>query len=187
MPAHVTNHAENGSDEILVEALGTAGPVNMVPTSDGLGGLVMAAPASGATKEFWYPMLDTNKSFPYNQEKGSSNQWALARENNNEDGHCLLRVPHDYTTLTDLVIVIIPDTTETIQFDAILAAAASGEDFETVTNSIVDSTLAVTLNQLTELNLSALFTGVAALDYVGIQFTANTQNIELLGLRLRYT
>jgi hypothetical protein len=185
---HAADHAENATDEILVEDLGTASLVaGQVPIADGAGGLAMGAPSSSATREFWYPMLDLDKSFPYNQEIGSSYQWAIVRITNGKDGHFILRVPHDYTTLTSLVVVIIPDTTETVQFDADLAAAALGEDFETVTNSIVDATRAVTLRQMDELDLSSLFTGVAALDYAGIKFVSNTSNLEVIGLRLRYT
>jgi len=185
---HAASHSENATDEILVEDLGTASLVSgQVPTSDGAGGLAMATPASGATREIWYPILDNDLSTPYNQQRGTNGEWAVARIGANKAGHFNLRVPHDYTTLTDLVVVIIPDTTETVQFDANLAAAALGENFETVTNSIVNSTLGVTLQVLAELNLSTLFTGVAALDYVGIRLNSDTTNLEIIGLRLRYT
>jgi len=185
---HAASHAENATDELLVEDLGTASLVSgQVPTSDGAGGLAMATPASSATREFWYSILDNDLSTPYNQQRGTNGEWAVARIGASKAGHFILRVPHDYTTLTSLVVVIIPDTTETVQFDADLAAAAVGQNFETVTNSIVDATLAVALRQMDELDLSALFTGVAALDYAGIKFVSNTSNLEVIGLRLRYT
>jgi hypothetical protein len=43
---HAPSHSDGGSDEITVEDLATSGGLGTVPTSDGLGGLVMAAPTT---------------------------------------------------------------------------------------------------------------------------------------------
>ena len=42
-----STHVEDAPDEILVEDVGTAGVVGTVPTSDGLGGLVMLPSGGG--------------------------------------------------------------------------------------------------------------------------------------------
>ena len=49
LPApHAEDHSDGGDDEITVENLATAGAVNLVPVSDGAGGLSMAAPVPAA-------------------------------------------------------------------------------------------------------------------------------------------
>lgn len=45
---HAASHSDGGADEVSVEALATAGAANLVPVSDGAGGLSMAAPAPAA-------------------------------------------------------------------------------------------------------------------------------------------
>ena len=47
--AHGATHAQGGSDAVAVEALGTAGAAGTVPTSDGVGGLGMAAVVTAVT------------------------------------------------------------------------------------------------------------------------------------------
>lgn len=141
-----------------------------------------------STKEVWYPaIIYKANERAYKELIGTNNEWAISRPNSGESSGFNLRVPHDFTSLVDLILVVIPDATETIQWDAFLAAAAAGEDFETITNSVIDATLAVTLEVITELDISTLFTGVKALNYVGINFESDTSNIRLIGMRLRYT
>ena len=45
---HAASHADGASDEIVAEGLATAGAVDLVPISDGAGGLTMGAPVPGA-------------------------------------------------------------------------------------------------------------------------------------------
>lgn len=49
---HATSHDDGGADEVTVEGLATAGANGTVPTSDGAGGLAMAAPAGGGALTF---------------------------------------------------------------------------------------------------------------------------------------
>ena len=103
--------------------------------------------------------------------------------------HFNLYVPADFSSLTECAIVMIPDTTETIQYDIECSVAAVGEDYNASTNAGVNQTQAVTINDLTEVSIKDMF-GVAnpltAGDYVGIKFTSNIASLRIIGLRFKY-
>ena len=96
-------------------------------------------------------------------------------------------MPHDFTSLTSAVVVMIPDATETIQADHRLQSGAAGEAYNTINNTTADQTLAVTLNQLTEMDVSGPFTGVVANDYIGFKFESDTADLRVIGLRIKYS
>lgn len=98
----------------------------------------------------------------------------------------LFIVPNDFASLTDAVVVIIPDATETAQWDLDASVAAVGEDYNSDTRQTLNETQAVTVNDLTDLDISASLTGLAANDYVAVRFVSNTSTLRVIALRIRY-
>ena len=152
-------------------------------TTQDQGGPVAAA----ATKEVFFNIASRGTAQPYNLLVGANDEWPVSQLNANQEANFLLHVPNDFTSLTDLVVVMIPDATETIGFDVNLASGAAGDDFETVTNAIVAGSRAVFLEEITEVDISSVFSGLVAGDYAGIIFASNTANERIVGLRLRYS
>ncbi len=95
-------------------------------------------------------------------------------------------VPHDFTSLTSADVLVLPDATETLQWDQDVSVSASGETHDNDARQALNETLAVTVNVLAECDVSASMTGLAAGDYVGLRFQSDTDNIKTLGLRVRY-
>ena len=136
------------------------------------------------TKEFFvYVAQRTTLSYPYNGLTGNFPHNTLTDGN---DAIFLFHIPNDFTTLTDAVVVVLPDASETIQWDIDTDFGANGEAYNANTDSVTDDTLAVTLSQLAECDVSAGLTGIAAGDYVGMSFQSNTTNIQVVILRIRY-
>lgn len=98
-------------------------------------------------------------------------------------------VPAGFTAISTAHVVIIPDTTETVQWDLAVDCGAIGQAYNNRTDSQTDATQAVTLNTIATLSLATGLDGItiAAGDVVGIKFTSNTDFLFILGLRIRYT
>ena len=134
----------------------------------------------GATKEFF-----VNAVLPA---YGSSlAAFTFASVPDTQIGRFNFNVPNDFTSLTEAVVLCLPNTTETIQWDLATNFGTDGELYTANTDSVTDDTLAVTINTLTDLDVSAGLTGIAADDYVGFNFVSNTSNIEVVGLRIKYS
>lgn len=105
-------------------------------------------------------------------------------------------VPHDFTAITEAVIVYIEDdaANPAQHFDWTINTtfAAKDEAYDTHTDSDTADSLAVTEeNYVRELDASTALTGLVAGDYVGLQFKidaleANT-TVYAMGLRFKYT
>ncbi len=136
------------------------------------------------TKEFFVPIFSEGQAFPYTFLTGAFPTISLSAA---EPINLAFFVPNDFSTLIDATILINPDTSETVQWDVTTQFAANGEANNANTDSITDATLAVTLNQLAELDVSAALTGLAANDYVGMLFESNTTAVFIIGLRIKYS
>jgi hypothetical protein len=96
------------------------------------------------------------------------------------------KIPDDFATLVEAVIVVIPDASETIQWDLATNFGLVGELYNANTDAVTNATQAVTVNILSELDISAGLTGITAGDYVGLNFNSNTSNIRVIGLFIKY-
>lgn len=102
-------------------------------------------------------------------------------------------LPSDFRSLTEAKIIVIPDATETIQWDIQIGVARVGVDANNDDRSKTNDTLAVTQNQITEIDIMDRLVDVPAGvllkggDYVGIKFSSDTANIQLIGFRYKYT
>ena len=64
--------------------------------------------------------------------------------------------------------------------------AADGEVSTTNSDSETNATQAVTVDEIETLDVSASLTGLAAGDYVGMNFQSDTSNIRAIGLWIKY-
>lgn len=83
-------------------------------------------------------------------------------------------------------IIIIPDATETVQWDVLASVAAIGEDYNNDDRSALNVTKSVTENDLTELDISGVLGTLTAADFISIDFQSDTANIRVVGLEFDY-
>jgi hypothetical protein len=100
-------------------------------------------------------------------------------------------VPHDFVSLVSIVLVAIPGGTvgaANIDLLSDYGSAAAAQQFNNHSESNAVITYALTAGQLTELDVSSVFSLLAALDYAGfhINHTGVTGGVDYLGIRLRY-
>ena len=135
--------------------------------------------------------------FPGPNNWGGTSSWPMTILNALEECYFILKLPGDFIGLTEAVITILPDATETIQWDIEIQAAAKNENEYDVNrkNNDLNVQKAVTQNIITELDLMASTTGnpnglfpkiLKAGDYLGVLFQSDTENIQVLGLRIKY-
>jgi hypothetical protein len=96
-------------------------------------------------------------------------------------------VPDDFDAIVEAAIIGIADATETIQGDIYTEYGASGEVYNTHSESDLNQTLDVTQNCLYELDVSSALSGIAAGDYVTLKFYADTSVLYIVGMRFTYS
>lgn len=137
-------------------------------------------PSEGATKEFWIPVAaDSNcGDFAANLVNASGGTERIS-----------FFIPHDFSSIVEIVAVIIPNTTDS-EWDLDIASdyATADEPYNTHSESETSTTYNLTNNQIAEIDLSPVLTSIAAGDYVGIKIENNKSGygIMLLGIRFRY-
>ena len=82
----------------------------------------------------------------------------------------LFMIPDDITTITNAVVMVIPEGTGNLYWQCDTNGAACGEDFETNTDSIGATATGVTTDEIECIDISDAFTGFTAGDVVGLQF-----------------
>lgn len=98
----------------------------------------------------------------------------------------VFRIPDNFTSLTEAKIVMIPGSTETIQYDISTDYAAVTQSSSTHSESESNTTLAVTSGIVTEADASGVLSSLAAEDYVGVKFTSDTGTLRVIGLYIKY-
>ena len=96
-------------------------------------------------------------------------------------------VPLNAVTITDIDLVMIPDATETITLDVIARNAAVGQNRIEHNATLNNVTLAVTALELTEMDISAGYADIAAGDYFSAEVRSDTDEIQVLGIKIRFT
>lgn len=118
---------------------------------------------------------------PLEAATGVVGNWDIVEINTAQSVHFVCQIPEDFEVLDAAAIVIIPDATETIQWDILVSVAGVGEAYNNDDRSALDQTLAVTDTLLTELDISGQLTGLAAGDYIAIDFQSDTANLRIVG------
>jgi hypothetical protein len=95
-------------------------------------------------------------------------------------------VPETWVSTTEVLLLVYPDATETLTIDFDIASIAPGEALDANATSSQNQTKAVTANQLTEWDITSLLPTVAAGDYLGFRMDSDTDNIRVIGIRIRY-
>lgn len=99
----------------------------------------------------------------------------------------VFRVPSNFSILTDAKMVMIPDATETIQFDIDVDYGSVGESSTTHSATVSNATAAVTSGVITEVSISSALTSLVAGDYVGIKINSDITQLRVIGLFITYT
>ena len=163
---HASQHGVGASDPVTPAAIGAA----------------ETGHAHGSVhEEFIYPSQDAHDAilddWPHNT-AGAADEVAF-----------IWHVPADWINIRSICVVMIPDATETIQADIDVSVAAAGEDYNADTRQSLDQTLDVTVNDITEWDISSidtLFEDISINDYVAIRFQSDTDTLRILGLRVNY-
>jgi len=123
---------------------------------------------------------------PFESADAQVGNWDVITINTAGSVHFSFQVPHDFETLDDANVIMIPDASETIQWDLNVSVSAAGELQDNDARSGVDSTQAVTINVLTEVDIKSQLLGLVAGDYVAIDFQSDTANLRIIGFEFDY-
>lgn len=150
-----------------------------------------------ATMSMWIPWMSANSQAAFGCSAAIGDYGSSFALGTTDTAYCTFRVPHDYTSITTAVIVLITDFTDAAAaFDIQSDFAAAGEDKDT--HGIADnaSTYNVTNDRIFELDISGILDDagsniIAANDYVGIKLTnseppEDEHRVSLLGIYFRY-
>lgn len=127
---------------------------------------------------------------------GGSSSIPMTVLTSGDDCYFILKLPNDFLNLEEAAIVILPDATEMIQWDIEFEAASKGEIENKITVGDLNVQQNVTVDIITELDLmkatagnpSGLFPPILkANNYISVWFQSNTNNIQIMGLRIKYT
>lgn len=99
----------------------------------------------------------------------------------------VFRVPTGFSAISSMKVVMIPDATESIQYDITSDYGASGEAYNNTSESSLNIQPAVTASQIYEADVSGVFTTIAAGDYCGLKFFSDTTALRIVGLSFKYT
>lgn len=109
---------------------------------------------------------------------GNTAQWAAMS----------MFIPHDFKSISEFVIMVIPLGNFGFQVD--MNWAASSELYTTGSGIILPAGLIAPLNIVTEIDISGVLGGIAAKDYLGIVITdrgvPGDSNFHVIGSRLLY-
>lgn len=153
-------------------------------------------PTSKAVKDYVDAAIATKSVFVTNSNTDGTasiiDNYAYVSLNNLQYAMYKFIIPEDFTSFLSLEAIMIPDATETIQWDIAASQAASAETYNTITATDLNVTSSVTVNKLTVVdigastNINSLLTGLSSGDMLGITFTSNTTLLRILGLKLKY-
>lgn len=100
------------------------------------------------------------------------------------------RIPADFKSLVKLVMIGIPNNTQAGgPFDLLSDYGAVGEQSDTHSESDLTGTISTTANEIMELDISSVFSAIAAGDYCGLSLNQNgiTGGVHYLGILLQYS
>ncbi len=122
--------------------------------------------------------------FHVNAAQSNTGDIPFIKMDDTEKMHFVWTIPDEWVSTTSIELVLYPDTTETIQIDFSISSLAVGEgdtDNQTVS---ADETKAVTINDITEWNITSLAPTQAAGDYFFVRVDSDTPDIQVVGLKI---
>lgn len=156
-----------------------------VPTSSA----VHAAIAEISTaRELFLPAL--KHSVDSNVYSSSVGDYGVVQVDSGEGIFFVFSIPANFTTLTSVELVMIPDATESVQMDVSVAYGADGESSTNHNYSIANITKSVTSGNITKWRLDGLatllFPTLAAGDVGTVHCSSDTTMLRVLGLLIKY-
>ena len=167
---------------ITTTAPTTASTDTTLPTSQAV---QEAITAQMLTKEFFVPVTANNLlATPYDTAVGD---FATNTPDSAQVLYFVFNIPSNFTSLTSVKLVMIPDATETIQYDVDVDYGANGEsstaNSATISNQNESATSGVIL---VGSDIKSALVNVQANDYVGMKITSDTTQLRVLGLKVIY-
>ncbi len=146
-----------------------------------------AAPAAGATKEFWAPTTVVTG--------GSMTHWELYFVGAKlsaaaQRAYTVFHIPHDFSSITEAVLVVIPLSTQgSANWDINSSYGAIGEAYSTHQEGDSATAYNVVLSQLFEVDISGILSSITVGDHVAIRLLENNSahDVLVLGVRFKYT
>jgi hypothetical protein len=172
----------------VADELPTAGTSGNLLTSTG-SAWASTAPAGGATKEFYIPFIHHSADTSSPAYRGS-NATNFEQTSTLGAGNFVVAnfyVPNDFTSVTNFVLMAQEGGANAYDFDISTSIAAVGDTYHSVTDSVTVTGTFVTYI-ITEIDISASLTGIAAGDYIGAKIAnghASAHNV--IGLRFKYS
>lgn len=167
-----------------------AQPVGVAITADIIyfcpQGIEAVAAADGATKEFFVPVTDLHTT----GELLLYETFTYIELRTGEYVHFTFKCPHDFTSLTHCKVIGIKGTSSNLDWTATTKFGAEGEDFDTHSDSATADNVALTDDKIEGIDIAAALTGLAAGDYVGVKFKADTVDTaywRVIGLVFKYS
>lgn len=140
------------------------------------------------TYEVLQPFVRKSASvYVYNDTQPASGVWTTAHLNTGIQAFCHFKCPDNMVSLDACDVVAMPNTTETISAAVAAHIAAPGEAHNTHIGTIASLSFVSTVDQLIEVSAIAALTLATAGDYVGFRLQGGGNEIELIGLRLKFT
>jgi hypothetical protein len=145
----------------------------------------------GGTKEFFAPVTSWyDNSTTQHEPLEAKDDYPTAPLEQYDIGRIWFHVPNDFTSITDAVLVVITDHSDTSwNADIYTSYAAHNEDKDTHSASDTSSTYNVNSDQIEEFDISGLLSSLAAGDYVAVKVEnrESTYTLHVLGVRFRYS
>ena len=177
---HVTAHSGSAGSATIVRAReGTTAREHLLSVAWVHGPTQQDFPK----KELWIPFLSKNDT-SINAYTAINHFATINEDTGRMYGN--FKVPLDFNVFESARFIVRPINTETIQWDGFANIGAIGESSTTHTNTITDSTKAVTDDVFAELDCDALFANISAEDFVGFSISWDTNFIYVLGLSFKY-
>ena len=167
---------------ITTTAPTTASLDTTIPTSQAV---QEAITAQMLTKEFFVPVTAGNTlTSAYDTAVGD---FATNTPDAAQVLYFVFNIPSNFTSLTSVKLVMIPDATETIQYDVDVDYGANGESRTANSATISNQTESATADViLVGSDIKSALVNVQANDYVGMKITSDTTQLRVLGLKVVY-
>lgn len=167
----------------IVTSISSASTANEIPTALAVYDEIQA---NLATKEIFVRQTYTTGT------AGVLNGFPIVSLNTGQLANFVFVVPNDFNSLTSLQMIMIPDTTESVQYDLMGYVAGSGETHSTATSTDSNVSDSVTINLMQfvnigeKTNLAALLLTLTAGDVVSISYSSDIISVRLVGILFKY-
>ncbi len=208
LPNHASNHTD-GTDDIQPATAAQKGVATaaQITKLDNIETAATADQSDAEIKTAYENNADTNEFDDAEQTKlagletATQEVWFLPQSSNVETNSAGIRsvnlnsnsevffngiMPADFVTATVIEVFVLAADTATYQWDSLISFAAPGEVSTANDASSLDETQAVTDTEIEALDVSAVWTGIAAGDFFSYNFQSDFSNIRVIGLRFKY-